>query len=97
MREQPGSGSAAAKIRAQLWPYKELMSYYRCAMMEVETKFRVLSEELSMQYDRNPIESIRSRLKSPESIVEKLVRRNLPLTEASPEPASDCGDPHFSS
>ena len=49
-------------------------------MMEVETKFSVLSEELSMQYDRNPIESIRTRLKSPESIREKMVRRGYPLT-----------------
>ncbi|MDD6044590.1 MAG: GTP pyrophosphokinase, partial [Clostridia bacterium] len=51
-------------------PYRELMSYYRCAMMEVETKFNVLNEELSLQYDRNPIETIKTRLKSPESILE---------------------------
>ena len=43
-------------------PYRELMSYYRCAMMEVETKFNVLNEELSLQYDRNPIETIKTRL-----------------------------------
>lgn len=85
MRDKLGNKSGAAKLKTQLQPYKELMSYYRCAMMEVETKFRVLSEELSMQYDRNPIESIRTRLKSPESIVEKLLRKNLPLTEASLE------------
>lgn len=85
MRDKLGNKSVAAKLKTQLQPYKELMSYYRCAMMEVETKFRVLSEALSMQYDRNPIESIRTRLKSPESIVEKLLRKNLPLTEASLE------------
>lgn len=85
MRDKLGNKSDAAKLKTQLQPYKELMSYYRCAMMEVETKFRVLSEALSMQYDRNPIESIRTRLKSPESIVEKLLRKNLPLTEASLE------------
>lgn len=85
MRDKLGNKSVAEKLKTQLQPYKELMSYYRCAMMEVETKFRVLSEALSMQYDRNPIESIRTRLKSPESIVEKLLRKNLPLTEASLE------------
>lgn len=85
MRDKLGNKSVTAKLKTQLQPYKELMSYYRCAMMEVETKFRVLSEELSMQYDRNPIESIRTRLKSPDSIVEKLLRKNLPLTEASLE------------
>ena len=66
-------------------PYKELMAYYRCAMMEVSAKFNVLNEELSLQYDRNPIETIKTRLKSPESIVEKLQRRGYPLTVESIE------------
>ena len=60
--------------------FKELMAYYRCAMMEVETKFNVLNEEFSLQHDRNPISSVRSRLKSPRSIQEKLKRKGLPLT-----------------
>ena len=67
-------------IKSYAAPYKELMAYYKCAMMEVETKFRVLSEELSLEYDRNPIETIKSRLKSVESIGEKMSRLNLPLT-----------------
>lgn len=66
-------------------PYKELMAYYRCAMMEVSTKFHVLNEELSLQYDRNPIETIKTRLKSPESLLEKLNRRQLPVTVESIE------------
>ncbi len=66
-------------------PYRELMAYYRCAMMEVETKFNVLNEDLSLQYDRNPIESIRTRLKSMDSILEKLNRRNYPPTVESIE------------
>jgi putative GTP pyrophosphokinase len=56
------------------------MAYYRCAMMEVETKFNVLSEELSLQYDHNPIETIKCRLKRPESIAEKAAKRDIPLT-----------------
>lgn len=66
-------------------PYRELMSYYRCAMMEVETKFNVLNEELSLQYDRNPIETIKTRLKSMDSILEKLRRRGFPATVESIE------------
>lgn len=58
-------------------PYRELMSYYRCAMKEVETKFNVLDEELSLEYDRNPIESIKTRLKSPESITSKLTKKGI--------------------
>lgn len=67
-------------IKAYATPYKELMAYYRCAMMEVETKFRVLNEELSLEYDRNPIETIKTRLKSIDSIADKLARQNMAMT-----------------
>lgn len=66
-------------------PYRELMAYYNCAMMQVETKFRVLNEALSLEYDTNPIESIKTRLKSPENIVEKILSRGYPLTVESIE------------
>lgn len=67
-------------IGAYSVPYKQLMSYYRCAIMEVVTKFNVLDEEMSLEYDRNPIETIKSRLKSPESVIDKMNRKKLPLT-----------------
>lgn len=66
-------------------PYRQLMSYYRCAIMEIETKFKVLNEQFSLQYDRNPIETIKSRLKSQESIIEKLRRKQVPFTFQSIE------------
>ena len=72
-------------IRSFTMRYKELMAYYRCAMMEVETKFRVLSENFSLEDDRNPIEAIKTRMKSPESISNKLQSRSLPLTIESIE------------
>ena len=65
--------------------YKELIAYCRCALMEVETKFKVLNEELYLEYDRNPIENIKGRIKSLDSIIEKLKRRNLPVTVDSME------------
>jgi putative GTP pyrophosphokinase len=75
----PGS-DIQETLRAFTARYKELMAYYRCAMMEVETKFRVLSENFSLEDDRNPIEAIKTRLKSPESIRNKLESRGLALT-----------------
>ncbi len=66
-------------------PFVKLMSYYRCAIMEIETKFKVLDEEYSLEYDRNPISSIKTRLKSVISIKDKLERRNFPLTAKSIE------------
>jgi putative GTP pyrophosphokinase len=61
-------------------PWEQMMAYYRCAIMEVETKFRVLNEQFSLQYDRNPIESIKSRVKSMDSIVRKVRNKNIPIT-----------------
>ena len=48
-------------------------------IMEVETKFRVLNHELSLEYDNNPIESIKTRVKSYDSILKKIRRKNIPL------------------
>lgn len=65
--------------------YNRLMSYYRCAIMEIETKFNVLNEEFSLRFDRNPINSIKTRLKKPISIKEKLEKSGLPVTLTSIE------------
>lgn len=65
--------------------FAKLMSYYQCAMMEVETKFNVLNVEFSMRQNRNPISSIKTRLKNFSSIQDKLVRRGFPVTPQSIE------------
>ena len=59
--------------------FQTLMTYYKCAIMEIETKLNVLDAEYSLKHDRNPINSIKSRLKSPNSILEKLQRKRLEL------------------
>ena len=64
-------------VHENMKPMKEFMTYYRCAIMEIETKFNVLNEEFSLQYDRNPIEHIKTRLKSAESIIKKINRKGL--------------------
>jgi len=64
---------------------KRLMTYYSCALLEIETKFRVLNQQFSLEQEHNPIETIKTRLKSPESIFEKMRRRNLPLEVESIE------------
>lgn len=61
-------------------PMNTLFAYYRCAIMEVETKFNVLNEQFSLEYDRNPIESIKSRIKSMESLAKKVRSKNIPIT-----------------
>ena len=68
------------QLTEKLFLTKELMARYKCAILEVETKFRVLDEIFSIQNERNPIESIKTRLKSPESIIKKLMKKNLPMS-----------------
>ena len=53
--------------------------------MEIETKFNVLNEEFSLRLDRNPINSMKSRIKKVISIKEKLERNGFPLTVESME------------
>ena len=60
--------------------FTALMNQYKCAIMEVETKLNVLDAEFSLNYDRNPFESIETRMKSPASIMEKLKRKGLEPT-----------------
>lgn len=80
MLEKLAQDEVRNKIQDFALSYRELMAYYRCAMMEVATKFNVLNEELSLQYDRNPIESVKTRLKSLDSIVEKASRKGVGIS-----------------
>lgn len=68
------------ELSEQMNPFKEVMTRYRCAIMEIETKFRVLNDTFSVQHNRNPIESIKTRLKSAESLIQKMHNKNLPIT-----------------
>ncbi len=63
--------------------FRKLMMKYRCAIREVQTKLEVLNEDFSVRNNRNPIEALSSRIKTPESIVEKLHRNHWPITTKS--------------
>lgn len=65
--------------------FRKLISYYECAVMEIETKLRVLDKEFSLEYDKNPIASIQSRVKSISGIMRKLKRKVFPRTIESIE------------
>lgn len=49
---------------------------YQSAIREVRTKLEVLDDEFSMRHSRNPIHHIESRMKTIQSMMEKLKRRN---------------------
>ena len=60
--------------------FQQIMMMYTCAIREVKTKLEVLNDELSVRNQRNPIEMIKFRVKKPDSIIEKLHRRGLPIS-----------------
>ena len=73
------------QFHADFDPVYNMLMNYQCAVMEVETKFNILNNRLSIQDEQNPIESIKSRVKSLDSIVLKLEKLNLPITIESVE------------
>ena len=60
--------------------FNDLMMMYRCAIREVQTKLEVLDDEFSVEYKRNPISFIKTRIKKPESIYRKLKKLGYDFT-----------------
>ena len=61
--------------------FQNLMMMYNCAIREIKTKLEVLDDEFSIRYKRNPISSIKSRVKKPVSIYRKLKKNGLEISE----------------
>ena len=69
----------------EMQQFEELMMLYDSAMTEVRTKLEVLNKEMALRNRRNPFESIKSRLKKPESIYNKLASKGTPFTVSNIE------------
>lgn len=65
---------------ASALPFQKLMMQYRCAMLEVQPKFEVFDNGLSLYGDRNPIQTISCRIKRPVSIIGKPKRKGLDIS-----------------
>lgn len=59
--------------------FKQVMTMYSSGIREVTTKLEILNADLKSRYQRNPIHSIKSRIKSPESIAKKLKKKGVPV------------------
>ena len=66
-----------ARIMDQLFQFMELEHLYESAIKEVKTKLEILDSEFKTKYDHNPIHHLEERVKSPQSILEKLNRKGL--------------------
>lgn len=68
------------KTYDQLDRWKSVMFLYNSALKEINTKIEILNNEFMHIYNYTPIEHIKSRLKTPESIVKKLKRDGYEVT-----------------
>lgn len=79
----PGTVEIPESFLDEAKQFREQMMMYSCAIREVKTKLEVLNDDLAVRYQRNPIQMIKSRVKKPSSILEKLQRRGCPITVKS--------------
>ncbi len=63
--------------------FVRLQLYYQCGIEEILTKVNILRQEFEATHAYSPIEHVRSRLKSPESLLDKAVRIGCEFDEAS--------------
>lgn len=68
---------SAAELRELRDEFERFLMEYRFGMQEVETKLGILRDEFQLVHDYNPIEHVTSRVKSPDSLVEKVQRKGV--------------------
>ena len=59
---------------------QQMMMLYESGIREIKTKLDILSDESRISGKPSPIDAIKSRIKSPRSIIGKLKRRGFPIT-----------------
>ncbi len=74
------NSGGAERLLETAQPFLELIMHNECALKEIETKLNVLNDEFSLRHNYNPIESIKTRVKDPISIVEKMKRKGISPT-----------------
>ena len=90
----PGTIEIPESFLNEARQFRELNMRYTCAIREVKTKLEVLNDDLAIRNQRNPIQMIKSRVKKPESIIEKLPPRFPDLRKiGTGEPLRCGGDP----
>lgn len=60
--------------------WQEVTLVYNAALRQIETKMAILNDEFQHVHRYNPIEHIKARMKTPESIVKKLKRNGYEST-----------------
>ncbi|WML56276.1 GTP pyrophosphokinase family protein [Neobacillus sp. PS2-9] len=75
-----GQGIDLKELKAIKVELTRFMMAFKFALDEMNTKINILKDEFNYIHDYNPIEHVKSRLKSPESILKKVYRKGLDFT-----------------
>ena len=70
----------AEKLMESAMQLQQIMLLYEAGIREIKTKLDILSDESTISGKPSPIDSIKSRIKSPRSIIKKLKRRGFPIS-----------------
>lgn len=71
------------RVASIVYDFIQLQHLYDSAIEVVKTYLNIIDSEFSVKFQRNPIHNIESRLKSPQSIIGKLQKKDLPITTES--------------
>src|SRR5690606_32306073 len=77
MTTVPVDDAAIAEAKQLRDEFQRFLREYEFGMREVETKISILRDEFTHNHAYNPIEHVKSRLKSPDSLVEKVARKGI--------------------
>ncbi|WP_186441877.1 GTP pyrophosphokinase [Bacillus paralicheniformis] len=67
-------------LRNLMEDWKNELLVYKFALDQMDTKFSIISQEYNLIHGHNPIEHTKSRVKSFESLINKLVRKGCDIT-----------------
>ena len=68
------------EIDSDITSWEEVLLVYNSALKQISTKIEILNDEFQQVHRYNPIEHIKFRIKTPESIVKKLKRNGYEST-----------------
>lgn len=83
MEQVPGENASSMELFENYQDYLALQHLYQAALKQLQIKFEVLNDEFRVRSGRSPIHHIETRLKSTNSIIQKLRSRNYTVTLAS--------------
>jgi putative GTP pyrophosphokinase len=90
LMEHPSADFQSEDTQRLRQDFTRFMMRYKFGMEEIVTKLSILRDEFAHLHDTNPIENVSSRLKNPDSVLEKMGRKGCePIFESIAEKITD--------